>query len=246
VPEEYRLRDQEPRPEKTLDPRHDGYTLSGDANLLHSRWELRYTIADPEAYAFGFSRPEEILRKELDHAVAMTSARYTIDEALRTDIEAFRSDVDHEVRRRIEQLGLGARVQRVDLVTVRPPRQVAEAFDAVVQAEQESSRRNSDARAYASRTLNEARGDAARLVSEGKAYKKRLVNEARANAEYFEAVYEKYVRNPHITARTLLQDTLRRSLANVEEKYVIYRSGADDQEFRLQLSPKAKQRNPSQ
>jgi len=36
----------------TLRPGTDGYTLTGDANLIHSRWAIRYTVIDPEIVKF--------------------------------------------------------------------------------------------------------------------------------------------------------------------------------------------------
>ena len=32
----------------TLRPGTDGYTLTGDANLIHSKWAIRYTVIDPD------------------------------------------------------------------------------------------------------------------------------------------------------------------------------------------------------
>ncbi|MBN1270130.1 MAG: FtsH protease activity modulator HflK [Kiritimatiellae bacterium] len=241
VAEKDRLRGQEPPPGPRLDPRKDGYVLSGDANLLHSRWALRYTVADPERHVFGLQDPETALRLELDHAIVKISARFLIDQALRTDVEAFRAAVDEELRRRCRELDLGIEVQRVDVLSVVPPRQVAAAFDAVVEAEQERSRAVSEARAYAARARNEAAGEAARVVAEGEAYKERLVSKVRADADYFEAVHEKYVKNPEITARTLLQDTLRRVLTRVQEKYVV-RRGEGGQELWLKLGPRGEEK----
>jgi len=219
----------------TLDPLKDGYSLSGDANILHSRWSLRYTINQPEAFTFKFIAPTDILRNELDHAIVETSANFPVDQALRTDIENFRSEVDRNLRLRCRELGLGVNIQRLDLVRVSPPRQVAAAFDAVVEAEQESSREITDARASATRLLNEGKGDASRIISEGQTYKRQLVTEVNANADYFNAVYEKYLKHPRITSETLLQDTLRRVLAGVEQKYYLYSGKDGNQEVRLLL-----------
>jgi regulator of protease activity HflC (stomatin/prohibitin superfamily) len=76
--------------------------VTGDANLLHHRWALRYTVADPYAFRFGFADTEALLRAELDRAVVHVSARYAVDRALRTDLESYRAEVDRVVRARLD------------------------------------------------------------------------------------------------------------------------------------------------
>jgi modulator of FtsH protease HflK len=225
----------EPPAGTSLRPGADGYTVTADANLMHSRWALRYTVSQPEPYAFGFGDMDRILRNELDHAVAKCSAQFPVDRALRSDIEAFRAAVDTELRRRCEELGLGVQVVRTDVLAAIPPRQVAAAFNAVVSAEQERSRTISAARAAATRVVNEARGEAAQILAEGETYKTRLVSEVSADADYFDKIYAKYVQEPDVTYRTLLQDGLRRALSGVEQKYIVYETGGGKQELRLLL-----------
>ena len=198
---------------------------------------MRYRISAPEQFLFGFSRPEQVLRSELDRAVVMASSRFGIDEAMRSEIESFRAAVDTRLRERCREIGLGVQVDRVDLLAVTPPRQVAQAFDAVISAEQEQSRTISEARGYAARLDNEAQGEAARLRDEGESARRRTVSEVKASADYFNTVREKYVNNPDITAQVLLQDVLRRVLIGVDEKYVIHKNADGTQELRLLLTP---------
>ncbi len=238
-PEETLMDIERPAPPR-LDPGRDGYTLSGDANILHSRWILRYTIDDPERFLFHFSEPEKTLHFLLEHAVVQQSARMGIDRALRTEMELFRSEVAETVRQRARGMDLGVDIQRVDLTTVAPPRQVAAAFDAVIEAEQERSRRISEASGYAARVLNEARGEGARRISAAEAYRSRLVGEIAANADYFTHVAQTYRLAPEITAQTLRQDAVRRVLRAADERYILRRGEAGRQELRLLLSPPAR------
>jgi membrane protease subunit HflK len=224
-------------PGETLQPGADGYTLTGDANLIHAKWAVRYTVVDLETYSFRLRDPSAILLRELDHAVVKGTARFPVDQALRTGIEALRGAVELELRQRVEALGLGLRIERVDVLALAPPKQVAAAFGAVIEAEQERSARIGEARASAARTWNEAQGEAARLVSEGEAYRRSVVAAVGAGADYFTKVHEQYQKNPGIVARTLLQDTLQRTLSNVEQKFLIHRNESGRQQLRLMLNP---------
>ena len=229
-------------PAPTLKPGEDGYTLTGDVNLLHSRWAMRYTVSDPEDYLFRCEQLAAVLRAELDRAVIQASAALPVDQALRTQVEAFRAAVENEVRRRCDDLHLGIRLQGLDVLVLMPPRQVAAAFNAVVEAENERSTRISEARAYAARQGNEARGQAARLRAEGAAQKSRLVSQVSADADYFNKVLVEYAKNPDLILRTLRQDAVRRALEHVTQKYIVYRGADGRQEVRLQISPEQQQK----
>lgn len=229
-----------PPPKPSLEPGKDGYTLTGDANLLHSRWALRYTIENPEAYLFDFREADALIRRELEHGIVSVSAQFQIDQALRTDLEAFRAAVDAKVRERSRRFQTGIRVQGVDVLALAPPLQVAAAFASVIEAEQDRSKSISAARGDATRLLNEARGQAAKTKSEAEAYARRLVSEVSADADYFDKVYEQFIENPDVIARTLRQDTVRRTLHQVEQIYLVHEKKSGEQELRLLLSPESK------
>lgn len=217
-----------------------GYTLTADANVLHTGWKIDYQISDPEAFAFGFENLAEVLTNELDHAVVKVSARKRIDEALQSEIEQFRAEVEIELRDRFEDLGLGVQLKSVDVLSREPPVDVAYAFSDVIAAENDRSRMIHEARGSASTVLNRAKGEAARAESQADAYRKRIVAEVSADADYFEKVLEKYRESPVVLSRTLLQDTLRRTMKNVEDKYIVHKSADGGQEIRVIVTPEKK------
>ena len=124
-------------PPSALRPDAEGYAITGDANLLHTRWAVRYTLAQPDTFAFRWTDAALVLRQELERAVTRVSATAPIDRALRTDIEGFRAAVERVLRARLDELGLGVRLQGADLLASAPPQQVAEAFQNVTKAEME-------------------------------------------------------------------------------------------------------------
>ena len=64
---------------------------------------------------------------------------------------------------------------------------------------------------------------------------KRMLSEIQSDADYFDQVYAKYRQNPETVRSTLLQDTIRRTLANVDQKYILDHSGGLPPQIRLQL-----------
>ena len=218
----------------------DRLLVTGDANLLAARFVLRYSVTDPERFLFAVADAEALLRQELHHAVVAVTARFRVDAALRTDVEAYREAVDAALRRRLALLDPGVRIERLDIESLLPPAQVAMAFDDVTQAEQERSSLVSEARAYAARQASEAEGAAARTLAEARAARDRLVAETRADAAILRPDPPKYLANPGVTARTLRQDALRRALSGVESLYFLRDPQDGEQELRLWISPRKK------
>ncbi|HMP90256.1 MAG TPA: protease modulator HflK [Kiritimatiellia bacterium] len=233
--------DVDPRAEhvaSTLRPLVDGYALSGDANILHSEWAIRFTIDDLESYLFRIQTPPALVERELNRAVVLASAGMTIDDLLRTDLELYRQRVEQECRNRLSLLNTGIRVQGVDLLNVSPPRQVADAFDQVVRTEQEQAQEVTDARAYAARIINEARGRADQILSEGETAYARMLNDMKADADYFMEILPSVSRQPALMKQILWQDGIRQSLANIGHLYLVPSDETGRREIRLQLSPR--------
>lgn len=204
-----------------LRPDADGYALTGDANLLHHRWAVRYTVDDPFHVRFDLREPDALLLGELDRAVVRASARFKIERALRTDVATFREAVESELRTRIERLALGVRIQGVDLLAIAPPAAVATSFDQVTEALQERDRLISDARADAVRIRNDAAGEADRLIAAGQADKQRRVSAVEGQADAFQSLRDAWRKNPQLVAQTLRQDELREVLSRAGRKLLI-------------------------
>lgn len=225
----------QPPPAEALAPDRDGYLLTGDANILHARWGLRYTIRDPEIYLFDVTHPEHILQQELDRAVTRVGQEWRVDQALRSDIEGFRAAVNQQLIRRLDAHPIGMEVHRLDLLAIAPPRQVAAAFEAVTEAEQDRSQTVSAARADAARTVNEAQGAQSRIESESRAERQRIISEAEADADFFTSVFTQYQQHPELITQTLWQDRMRTVMGEVTEQYMVYEREDGQQEIRLQM-----------
>ncbi len=223
----------------SLRPGAHGYSLSGDANILHSKWAVRFTARDPARALLGFRNVENMLLNELDRVVTLACAQYRVDDILRSD-EAFRDLVGSLLKGRCETLDLGLAIERVDLLELSPPLRVKNAFDAVLRAEMSRGEAVNGARAWAAAAVNEAGGLAARLVSGADTYRIRLLSSVSADAATFEKLLPQYTASPVTLRQTLLQDALRRVLSQVEAKYVIREAPGGRQELRLQLAPELK------
>ncbi len=212
-------------------------TMTADRNLLHSRWTLRYTVLSPDAYVFSFSAIERLLRLELDRAIVHAMARTEVDRALRADRE-LRETVHRILAHRIDTLNLGIRIHEVEADRITPPPAVADMFDNVIKAEQESNQRVSQARIEAARIVGEARAQAADRQAAAQAIALNLTGKSEADAATLTSLQTAGIDAPdNILARTLYMQRLAHVFQSEDSPRVIrLRPPPSHREIRLHIS----------
>jgi modulator of FtsH protease HflK len=118
---------------ETLRPGVDGYSLTADANLLHTRWAFQYTVKDPEAFYLRHKDGEVLITRLFEDAVVQASAGLTLDESLRSAIERLQSDVLGQLRRACAELQMGVQIENVRLLETIPPQQVMKEMNQVLE-----------------------------------------------------------------------------------------------------------------
>ena len=171
----------------TLNPLVDGYCLTrgerqdtgrdqSDYNIVHTKWQLTYQITDPESFFknayVNFADIEagqnysDVIEKNitsmlqglLADAAVSTLVNYTIDDVLFGQIGSITDHVKTSLQDKLNQIQSGILVVSIQLVSQAPPRQVADAFWASVQAANAKETLIKDAQAYYDKSLNETGG----------------------------------------------------------------------------------------
>jgi membrane protease subunit HflK len=207
----------EPEPGPSLNPATDGYTLTGDGNIIHVRMALRYRVNNPINYTLNFVNASNVVQNALDNALIRASAEFTVDQALRLALVEFKETILARVRQLVDQQGLGISIEDGSLQPM-PPRQVRKAFADVIAADQDRGKAVSEAQGYANGIRNRAAGDAKQVVNAGKTDADRLLQTLAADARYFQETLPYYERDPHLFMARLQTETLQRILTNVQEK----------------------------
>lgn len=227
----------EPPIRPTLNPVVDGYLLTGDGNIMHSMATLRYRITDAVRYAFNFNDASNQVRNVVNNALDYAAARFTVDDATRKDVTAFKD----EVSRRIDQLliaeNIPVSIENLEINSI-PPRQVKDAFDAVLGAEAVRSKTINDAEGEANRIEAMADGTAAGIINSAHADATRLTNSVAADARYFQDQLQYFRENRDLYVNRLQAEYLGSIMTNVNMKIVQIQAGtANRHEMRLLLSP---------
>jgi membrane protease subunit HflK len=219
---EQELAGTEPPPAPSLNPAVDGYALTADENVVHSRATLVYRISDPIRFVFSFVNASNAIQNALDDALLYAAAHYKVDDILTHDILGFSELVKKRATDLIDSQNLGV---VVDQCTVRsiPPRQpaVKDAFDSVLKAEVTRGRVLEEAHGYENQVLSKASADAVARVNRAETERNQLVKDVSSRAGQYEALLPKYKENPGLFVQQRFNETMGRVLTNVQDKILV-------------------------
>ena len=217
----------EPEASSQFQPTYDGYTLTGDGNVLHIKAEMRFSLDETKGdtirkYKFGFSDIQSLLTNVLDNAVYHASASRSAIDAYNNDTELGK-DIERRVKETIEKIDSDLQLKIELLPVVKVPLDVLPVFDAFRTVVEERSKTVKDAEAYAVSTLAKARGQAEVIKGGGKTAANALLTSVEAEEKAFSAQRSYYEENPLLFEQRLVAETMQRVLTNAVD--VFYLSG---------------------
>jgi membrane protease subunit HflK len=249
-----------------------------DYNIVHTKWQVNYQITGVEQFFRNIyvheTLPGQIyfdvmnqsitplLRSLVEDAVVKAMVHYTIDEALQS-IDTIPRRVQQLVQQKLDAIDSGIRVVQVQLVSVKWPKRVDQAFEAFISASQTSGQAITQSRTYAETTLNKVAGQAAETlyralldknsseqqqaslwsettgdvqgtIAQAQTYQTSVVEKARANADYLQSILPEYRKRPQLVTRGIYVDAMQEILRNVDEKFILDKSkNAKEREVRI-------------
>src|SRR5581483_4086478 len=206
----------EPAPGPSLNPALDGYALTADGNIIHTRATLLYRIEDPVQYVFGFASASNVVQNALNNALLQSAARFKVDQILFSDVAAYREAVRRRTTELLEQRRAGVAVEDCIVESV-PPRQLKGAFESVVRAGITRQKVLDEARSYENQVVSRAGADASSLTNSAAVQRAQLVASTASEAKWFADLLPKYRANPDLFVQRRLSETIGRSLTNAEK-----------------------------
>lgn len=233
---EMEARNERPPAKWSLTPGVDGYTLTGDGNIIHVRTHLKFRIADPLLYAFRFVKATNLLEHAIDNAMFYASAKFTAESALYHEKPRFQEAVLEKLQKTLALMQLGIAIETGDVQT-SAPLEVLPKFEEVLTAQQEGDTKVREAEGYSRSALNRAGGDAAVIRNFGLNSSNQLFQTVAAEAKYFSDQLPYFESNPELFRQRWLLETRARVFTNAQEKHFISaRADGKPRELRLLLS----------
>ncbi len=192
---------------ETLHPFRTGYTLTGDANVVHARLTARFRIVDPIAYAFSAQDPELLLEALLYQSLTRSLASTGVDAALTTERELLRQDAQRLAQAELDRLELGIQIVALEFRELLPEVSVIPAFQEVVSAQVESRTISQQAQSYRAEVIPAAEAEAYRMRQEAQAAAADQIARAQGEAHSFRSLRREYQRNPELTRTRMRAET---------------------------------------
>ena len=225
-----------PPPGPSLVPGVDGYAITADRNIIHTRATLYYQVDDPVRYVFGFASATNSVQNALNNALLAIAARFKVDDILYNDVAGYRDAVEQRVNELADAEKLGITVNHCDVESI-PPRQLKPVFDQVTQARENRNKVLNDAHTYENQVTNAASAQAVTLIDEAISARTRYVQSLQADAKAFSALLPNYQLNPALFEQQKLTQVMSVVLTNVQDKiFLPERADGRSRELRLMIN----------
>jgi len=244
----YKATGQEPPSGPSLNPAADGYVLTADQNIIHTRATLYYHIADPNQYVFEFASASNTVLNALNNALLSTAARFNVDDILTRDVAGFQDAVLQRVSDLTEREQLGIVVDRCAVQSVAP-RQLRDVFNQVTTARENRNKLLNDAHSYASQVLIQSDAQATSITNAAATASGNYVKSITAEAKRFNDLLPQYASNPNLFAQQTFLQAVGPTLTNADKWIQPVTENGKSMEVRLMLNreppqPKTTAPNP--
>jgi membrane protease subunit HflK len=231
---EQELSGEEPPAGPSLNPAIDGYVLTADHNIIHTRATLYYHIDDPLQYVFEFSNAALIVQNTLNTALLRTAAQYNVDDILQRDQAGFKDAVQLLVTQLADQEKLGISIDNCEVQSI-PPRQLKDVFSQVTTARENRDKLLIDAQSQRNQVLSQAGANAVTITNLAAADRDNYVKSLIAEAKRLPDLLPQFTNHPNLFAQQQLVAAMAMALTNVQDVHFQTSDGRPS-ETRLMLN----------
>ena len=229
----------------SLNPAVDGYAITADRNIIHTRATLYYHIDDPIHYVFDFVAASNTVQNALDNALLFTAAKFNVDDILTRDVAGFREAVQERVSELVDQAQLGIVIDQCEVQSI-PPRQLQGVFSMVTTSRENRNKALLDAHSYENQVLNQSGAQATSITNAAAAERGRYVQAITAEAKRFGDLLPQYQVNSDLFRQQTFVQAMTQAFTNVQDKiFLPQRADGKPRELRLMLNREPQQPKPA-
>jgi len=198
--------------------------LTGDQNIISMRVVVQYSVGVPVDYLFRTENVARSVGSAVETAMAQRIATHTVDAVLTTEKQALQDEVRTAAQKLIDDYQASVQLSTVNIESIVPPPEAADAFRDVASARADSARIVNEAQGYANDLIPKARGEARQMIESAEAYKQKKTNEALGDADRFTQVAAEYAKASEVNGRRLYVETLEQVLPKIK-KLIVDKNG---------------------
>ena len=194
--------------------------ITGDQNIISMRVVVQYSVGVPVDYLFRTENVAKSVGVAVETALAQRIATRNVDAILTTEKQAIQDEVHAAAQKLINDYHAGVQLSTINIESVTPPPETADAFRDVASARADSARIVSEAQGYSNDLLPKARGQAQQMIEAAEAYKGKKINEAQGDAARFVQVAAEYEKASAVNGQRLYLETMEQILPKIKKFFV--------------------------
>lgn len=195
----------------------DSLMITKDYNFVNVDFYVEYKVADPVKAVYASVNPLQILKNVSKSCIRSVIGSYDVDAVLTTGKNEIQSTIKDMIIRKLEQHDIGMQVVNITIQDSEPPTtEVMEAFKAVETAKQGKETSINNANKYRNEKLPGATAEIDKILQEAESSKTQRINEANAEVSKFNAMFEEYIKNPHVTKQRMFYETMEEVLPKLK------------------------------
>jgi modulator of FtsH protease HflK len=193
---------------RSTEVNEDDQMLTSDKNILSVDFTVFYKIADAQSFLFNVADQQKLVLAVAQSAMREVVGQKTAQEVLTTGKDSVAAQVAQIAQEHLNTYKSGLTITNVNLSTVAPPPEVADAFNEVNRADQDKKQFENQAQQYRNQQLQKVEGETAKLVEDASGYKASVVAEAQGEAARFVSVYNEYKNAKDVTRQRIFLETM--------------------------------------
>jgi membrane protease subunit HflK len=201
--------------------------ITGDQNIINMRVVVQYSVSVPRDYLFQSQDVAREVGAAVESEMARRIATRDVDAVLTTEKAAIQEEVRATAQKRINDYRSGVLLSTINIESVTPPPEAADAFRDVASARADAVRIVNQAEGYANDLIPKARGEARQLIESSEAYKERSVNGAAGDAARFTQLEAEYSKAAQVTGDRLYTEAMEQILPKIR-KVIVDKNGNFD------------------
>jgi membrane protease subunit HflK len=194
--------------------------LTGDQNIINMRVVVQYSVSVPADYLFQTQNPAQVVGAAVESELARRVAHRGVDAVLTTEKAAIQEEVRAAAQKLLNDYRAGVALSTINIESVTPPAEAADAFRDVASARADTARIVNDAEGYANDLIPKARGQAQQSLEEAQAYQEKKINEAAGDAARFTQLVAEYSKAAQVTGQRLYLETMEQVLPRIKKVMV--------------------------
>ncbi len=225
----------------SIDPTGEGYTLTGDQNIIQLDLVARFQVDDPIAFALHQNDPQELLRSSVMAAAVRTMGELEVDSVLSEGRAEFIVTVVQRAQARLRGAKAGIDLVSIEVSDLSPPEQVRQDFEEVQNAFIDMRTKVTEAKRQREQELPRAQAERDQELRAAEVYATELLARAKGDTAAWRDLYAEYRTSPKVLRQRLYLESIERALPSVASlRFVPPPEGRryPPESFRISISPR--------